>query len=153
MPENRTAAFDYKPGDQLKAQLEIRSGTERFDLIWATPANALYQFEGLGRSPIMKRIGPISTEESAPGVQLELKEMGQLPRLPRLFHDWPHNSMANAHLRVGLLRRGGIKLDAPRSIILLFEQGPSLGTHVAFSQIPLQMRSATLVHATDTCGG
>ena len=84
-PEGRRAAFDYKPGDRLTANLEIRAGGDRFDLIWAQGPNTLYQFDALVSPPIVKKAGPISAEESAPGVHLELREEGQLPRLPRLY--------------------------------------------------------------------
>lgn len=73
----------YRPGDGLRAELPVRSGDQRFTLVWAEGGTATYQLDRLTREPKLVREG--SPPEPATGVTLTPAAGSELPRVPVLL--------------------------------------------------------------------
>ena len=74
----------YRPGDALRLELPVRSGTEELKLVWDRSQSRTYQFDAAEREPRMVK-GEAS--EPAPGVRLTPEGGSTWPRLPIMF---PH---------------------------------------------------------------
>ncbi|MBX9581024.1 MAG: hypothetical protein K2X87_12005 [Gemmataceae bacterium] len=79
------AAFAYRPGDGLRAELPVRSGDQRFTLVWDEGGPAAYQFARLAREPKLAREG--APPEPATGVVLTPAAGSAVPRVPVLLPD------------------------------------------------------------------
>ena len=77
------SGFAYRPGDGLRAELPVRSGDQRFTLVWADGGTAAYQLDRLAREPKLVREG--SPPEPATGVMLTPAAGSTLPRVPALL--------------------------------------------------------------------
>ena len=74
----------YNPGDELRAEIPIRSGTQEYKLVWDSGGPRTYQFVRLEREPrLVKSTGP----EAATGVRLTPAVGSMVPKLPALFPD------------------------------------------------------------------
>jgi hypothetical protein len=75
----------YRPGDGFRAELPVRSGDQRFTLVWDEGVTRTFQFDRLAREP---RLVPASgPAEPATGVALAPAPGSTLPRLPILLPD------------------------------------------------------------------
>jgi hypothetical protein len=81
-PDGPTS-FTYRPGDGLRADLPVRSGEQRFTLVWDEGGPAAYQVARLTREPKLAREG--APPEPATGVVLSPAAGSGLPRVPVLL--------------------------------------------------------------------
>jgi hypothetical protein len=72
----------YRPGEELRAELPVRSGNQEFKLAWESGRTKTYQFDRLAREP---RLVKSTGNEAATGVRLTPSAGSALPRLPALF--------------------------------------------------------------------
>jgi hypothetical protein len=77
------AKLAYRPGDELRAELPVKVGTQDFALVWESGGPRTYQFDRLARAPRLVKVGGAS--EPAPGVKLIPGKTSTLPTLPALF--------------------------------------------------------------------
>jgi len=75
----------YRAGDELKAELPVRVGTQDCKLIWEATASQVFQFDKLAREP--RLLKPGGGSEPGSGVRLAPTPGSTLPRLPALFPD------------------------------------------------------------------
>ncbi|HEX4610967.1 MAG TPA: hypothetical protein VH092_22445 [Urbifossiella sp.] len=75
----------YRPGDGLRAELPVRSGDQRFTLVWDGSGTRSFQFEAFDREPRLLRAG--APPEPATGVTLTPAAGSVLPRVPVLLPD------------------------------------------------------------------
>jgi len=75
----------YRPGDELKAELPVRVGTQDFKLVWESPASQAFQFDKLRHEP--RLVKPGGTSEPGTGVRLTPTAVSSIPNLPVLFPD------------------------------------------------------------------
>ena len=78
VPE-QSGTFTYKPGELLKAELPVRSGDQRFSLLWDEGTTRTFQFDRLSHEP---RLG---AAEAATGVTLVPVAGSRIPRAPLLL--------------------------------------------------------------------
>ena len=71
--------FTYKPGELLKAELPVRSGDQRYSLLWDEGTTRTFQFDRLSHEP---RLG---AAEAATGVTLVPVAGSRIPRAPLLL--------------------------------------------------------------------
>ena len=76
--------FTYRPGDGLKVEAAVRSGDQRFVLLWSVGGTETFQFDRLAREPRLTRD---ATSEPATGVRLTPTGEATLPRVPVLLPD------------------------------------------------------------------
>jgi hypothetical protein len=73
----------YTPGDMLRAELPVRSGTQDLKLVWEAVGSQTYPFDLFAREPrLVKASG---TSEPAVGVKLTPTPSSGWPRIPVLF--------------------------------------------------------------------
>ena len=73
----------YLPGDGMRAEMPVRSGTQEFKIIWEPQGTRTYQFDLFDREPrLVKNAG---SSEPAVGVKLTPSKESILPRIPALF--------------------------------------------------------------------
>jgi hypothetical protein len=72
----------YSPGDELRAELPLKVGTQEFKLVWDAGTTQTFQFDRLAREPRLVKTG--GTSEPANGVRL-IPINGNFPHLPVLF--------------------------------------------------------------------
>jgi hypothetical protein len=72
----------YQPGDELRAELPVKAGTEELKLVWDAGGPRVFQFDRLSREP---RIVKGTASEPATGVRLTPTGGSTWPRLPVLF--------------------------------------------------------------------
>ena len=72
----------YRPGDELRAEVPVRSGTQDMKLVWETGGPRSYQFVRLEREP---RLAKPTGTEAATGVKLTPLTGSVVPKLPALF--------------------------------------------------------------------
>ncbi len=78
-----TEKLTFIPGDALKAELPVRSGTQEFKLVWEGGTSQTYPFDLLSREPrLVKSTG---TTEPAVGVKMTLTPNSVWPHIPVLF--------------------------------------------------------------------
>lgn len=77
------AAFVYRPGDGLRADVPVRSGDLRFTLTWDDGGWRAYQFDRLTREPRLVRANALP--EPATGVTLTPAAGSNLPAVPVLL--------------------------------------------------------------------
>ncbi len=75
----QNGTFDYRPGELLKAELPVRSGDQKFALLWDEGTTRTFQFDRLLHEP---RLG---AAEAATGVTLVPVPGSKVPRLPALL--------------------------------------------------------------------
>lgn len=73
----------YRPGDELRAELPVRVGTQDCRLVWEATDTQVYQFDKLRHEP--RLVKPGGTSEPGAGVRLTPTGGTTLPRLPLLF--------------------------------------------------------------------
>jgi hypothetical protein len=81
----KPAAIAFKSGDGLKLELPVRSGEQRFTLIWDDGASRTFPFDRWQREP--KLVPAAGAVEPATGVALAPAFGSKLPRLPLLLPD------------------------------------------------------------------
>jgi hypothetical protein len=77
--------FTYRPGDGLRIEAPVRSGEQRFLLVWDDGPSRMYQFDRLGQEPRLIQDG--GTSAPAPGVTLTPVVGSAVPRIPLLMQD------------------------------------------------------------------
>ena len=70
----------YRPGDGLKLEVPVRSGEQRYVLIWDESGTRTFQFDCLSREP--KLVPASGAAEPATGVTLIPGAGSNLPRVP-----------------------------------------------------------------------
>ena len=75
-------AVTYRPGDDLRAELPVRSGVQAFTLVWDAGGTRTFQFDRLAREPRLVRDG---AAEPATGVRLAPAAGSVVPRAPALL--------------------------------------------------------------------
>lgn len=73
----------YHPGDGLKIEVPVRSGDQRFTLVWDEGGTRTFQFDRLGREP--KLVPATGAAEPATGVTLAPGPGSTVPRVPALL--------------------------------------------------------------------
>ncbi len=81
--EKNEKPLTYQLGDELKAELPLKAGTQEFKLVWDSTGTRTYQFDKLACEP--KLVKPGGATEAATGVRLIPTTGSNLPRLPVLF--------------------------------------------------------------------
>lgn len=77
------AKLTYRPGDELKAELPVKVGTQECRLVWETSSSQAFQFDKLAHEP--RLVKPGGTSEPGAGVRLTQTSVSTLSRLPALF--------------------------------------------------------------------
>jgi hypothetical protein len=72
----------YQPGDELRAEVPVRSGAQDMKLVWESGGTKTYQFDRLTREPRLVKPGGA---EAATGVRLTPAAGSVLPKMPALF--------------------------------------------------------------------
>jgi hypothetical protein len=72
----------YHPGDELRAEVPVRSGTQGMKLVWEAGGPKTYQFVRIEREP---RLAKATGTEAATGVKLAPIAGSAVPKLPALF--------------------------------------------------------------------
>ena len=75
----------FIPGDALKAELPVRSGTQEFKLVWEGGMSRTYPFDLFSREP--RLVKPNGTSEPAIGVKMTLTPSSMWPHIPILFSE------------------------------------------------------------------
>ncbi len=73
----------YQPGDELRVEIPVRSGTQELKLVWEVGGTKTYQFDRFNREPRLVKAN--GNSEPATGVRLTPTEGSSVPRLPALF--------------------------------------------------------------------
>ena len=81
IPENGKRLV-YHPGDELRAEVPVRSGSQDMKLVWESGGPKSYQFVRLEREP---RLVKSTGTEAATGVKLIPLAGSVVPKLPVLF--------------------------------------------------------------------
>ncbi|WP_439621502.1 hypothetical protein [Gemmata sp.] len=77
------ARLTYRPGDEFRAELPVRVGTQDCKLVWETAATRAYQFDKLAHEP--RLVKPGGGSEPGTGVRVTPTGGSPVPRLPALF--------------------------------------------------------------------
>jgi hypothetical protein len=81
IPES-AGKLTYHPGEELRAEVPVRAGTQEMKLVWESGGPRAFQFVRLEREPrLVKQTGT----EAATGVKLTPLAGSALPKLPALF--------------------------------------------------------------------
>jgi hypothetical protein len=75
----------YRPGDELRAELPVKVGTQDYKLMWEATESQTFQFDKLTHEP--RLVKPGGGSEPGAGVRLKPLPGTTLPRLPSLFPD------------------------------------------------------------------
>jgi hypothetical protein len=79
------APFTYRPGEGLRVEVPVRSGDQRYTLVWEAGGTRTFQFALFGREPWLVRDG--APPEPATGVALIPAPGSTLPQVPVLLPD------------------------------------------------------------------
>jgi hypothetical protein len=81
VPDGETK-LTYHPGEELRAELPLRVGTQEYKLVWENGNSRAYQFDRLTREPRLVKSG--GSSEPATGVSLTPRD-SSIPHIPALF--------------------------------------------------------------------
>ena len=79
----QSGTFVYRPGDGFKVEVPVRSGDQRFTLVWDDGSTRTFQFDRLSREP--KLLPATGAAEPATGVTLTPIAGSSLPGVPVLL--------------------------------------------------------------------
>ncbi|MDB5307639.1 MAG: hypothetical protein JWO38_1841 [Gemmataceae bacterium] len=80
-----TGPLSYRPGDGFRVEVPVRSGDQRFTLVWDEGRTRTFQFDRMSREP--KLVPANAIPEPATGVTLTPTAGSTLPRIPSLLPD------------------------------------------------------------------
>jgi hypothetical protein len=75
--------LQYFAGDELRAELPVKAGTQELKLVWDQGPSKTFQFDRLSREPRLVR--PTGTGGAAPGVRLTPSPGSTIPQFPALM--------------------------------------------------------------------
>jgi hypothetical protein len=77
--------FDYLPGEELVAELKLRSGSDEYTLIWSASRSKLFQLDALQQPARLEKVGPIPATRLVNDVRMVPIPSDGWPTVPQLL--------------------------------------------------------------------